>query len=422
MFANKGLKQDVIIAGKSAGKKVSITPQAEPVYKEIRNLAKQGNYWAQITVNALHQLASGRLHQDNIFIKPGPVHRGGEEEFVMILPGCKVTVEKQSKDVFKIVYFEADAGYSELQKKGDTAGIYEASYTQQEVWEATKSKKGNISSKEGRLVAVCNSGYRNPNSAASSAAPKVASSHYSPQTGETALRKTKFDLHYTPGEKQIGGLRNFKDARNPEAKQDIHESAILLSRAMYHARKTEDVKWIAEYGGSAVLTQAMRILADQGIKLENHSIFLYEPKTSQTAILDAARAIDIKIGRNLSKISPINLAGVFGQPPASINRIANEEGYGLGRTIGDSVQLGALITSGATFAGAVAGYAGVNIGVIAGTVGVAGATAVPALGVFLNAVSKAAPYIKEVNKLAKTVDTAAEHLSPRLHNKIKSKF
>lgn len=166
----------------------------------------------------------------------------------------------------------------------------------------------------------------------------------------------------------------------------------------------------------------MRILADQGIKLGNHSIFLYEPKTSQTAVLNAARDINIKIGRNLSKISPVNLAGVFGQPPASINRISNEKDYKLRRAIGDSVQMGTLLTGGITFAGAVAGFTGINIGVIAGTVGIAGATAIPALGAFLTAVSKAAPYIKESKKLADTLGTATEHWSPRLHNKIKSKF
>jgi len=63
MFAAKGTPSNPVIAGRSAGKTVTITPQAEPVYKEIRNLAKSGNYWAQITVNALHQLVSGRLHQ-----------------------------------------------------------------------------------------------------------------------------------------------------------------------------------------------------------------------------------------------------------------------------------------------------------------------------------------------------------------------
>ncbi|QKX15814.1 hypothetical protein [Microbulbifer sp. YPW1] len=422
MFANKGLKQDVIIAGKSAGKKVSITPQAEPVYKEIRNLAKQGNYWAQITVNALHQLASGRLHQDNIFIKPGPVHRGGEEEFVMILPGCKVTVEKQSKDAFKIVYFEADAGYAELQQKENTPGIYEALYTREEVWTSVKSKAGKISPQKGRLVAVCNSGYPDPNKAARATAPKVASSHYSTETGESTLRKTNFDLHFTPGKKKIGGLINLKDARNPSAKSDIHASALLLSRAMYQSRKVDNVKWIAEYGGSAVLTQAMKILASQGVKLPKHSIFLYEPKTSQVEVLNAARAINVTIGRKLSRISPINLSAVFGQPAASVNRISNEKDYKIRRAIGDSVQMGALFTGGLTFAGAVAGYAGINIGVIAGTVGTAGAASIPALGVFLTAVSKAAPYIKEVNTFTKTVDTAAAHWAPRLHNQFKSKF
>ncbi|WOX04858.1 hypothetical protein [Microbulbifer pacificus] len=423
MFANKGVKQDIIIAGKSSGKIVTITPQAEPVYKEIHNLARRGNYWAQITVNALYQLVSGRLHQNNIFIKPGPVHRGGEEEFVMILPGCKVTIEKQSKDVFKIVYFAADAGYAELQKSDGSPGIYNSEFKKGRGWRAKKSKKnGNIKEIRGRLVAVCDSKYSDEQKAVQSVAPHIASSHYSTEVGEAHLRDTGFDLHFTPGGKKIGGLRNFKDALHPLKKQDIHVSAQLLARAMFNARNIKNVSWIAEFGGSAVLTQAMKILADQGLTLSEHNIFLFQPKTSQSEILNVARRLNINIGRNLSRVSPINIAGALGQPSATINRFLHEQNYKVGQAIGDGIQFSALLTTGAGVVAVVAGAAGINIGAIAGSLGVAGATAVPALGVFLQALAKATPYLKKAKALGDAAMTTAEHLAPKLHDKIKSKF
>ena len=43
---SKHTRREIIIAGKSAGKPVSITPIAEPVYHEMVKLARGGNYWA----------------------------------------------------------------------------------------------------------------------------------------------------------------------------------------------------------------------------------------------------------------------------------------------------------------------------------------------------------------------------------------
>ena len=109
MFSNSAPNQDVIIAGQHSGKPVTIVPTAKPVYDQLAKLARDGNnYWAEITVKAINELAAGRLHQSNIFVKPGAVHRNGTEEFVMILPGCKVTCEKLDADGFRILHFESE--------------------------------------------------------------------------------------------------------------------------------------------------------------------------------------------------------------------------------------------------------------------------------------------------------------------------
>ena len=340
----------------------------------------------------------------------------------MILPGCKVTVEKHSSDVYKIVYFEADAGYAELHARENSPGIYIAKHIKDGVWRADKASKGAIKPEKGRLVAVSDSGYASAGSASNAAGPRLASSHYSSEVGESVLRNTGFDLHFTPGHRKIGGLTNFRDARKPLEKSDIHSSAILLANAMFLSRKVEGVTWIAEYGGSAVLTQAMKILADKGFKLKKHRIFLYQPKTSQTEVLSAAHSLGVTLNRKISRVSPINVVGLAGKPSATFNRIRHEDDYKFNHAMGDSIEFGATIAASAAFAGAVAGYAGINVGAIAGSVGIASATAIPAIGAFLKALSKAGPYIGHAKTLGKTIDTATEHWAPRLHNKIKSKF
>ena len=67
----KKITRELVIAGQRAGKPVTITPQAEPVYHEMVKIARRGNYWAALCINSIHSLVSGRLHQSNIFINPG---------------------------------------------------------------------------------------------------------------------------------------------------------------------------------------------------------------------------------------------------------------------------------------------------------------------------------------------------------------
>ncbi|QIL89972.1 hypothetical protein GNX18_09550 [Microbulbifer sp. SH-1] len=77
MFNYTPASTDKLIAGRHFGKRITITPQAEPIWNELVKLANQGNYWAQMSVNGIKQLAAGRLSQKNIFVKPGPAHRAG---------------------------------------------------------------------------------------------------------------------------------------------------------------------------------------------------------------------------------------------------------------------------------------------------------------------------------------------------------
>ncbi|MFV8781109.1 hypothetical protein ACNKU7_01690 [Microbulbifer sp. SA54] len=59
-------------------------------------------------------------------------------------------------------------------------------------------------------MAISDSGYNEPNDAAMTAAPRVADTPMS--GGGFRVDSNGFDIHYTPGEKRIGGLQNYRKA------------------------------------------------------------------------------------------------------------------------------------------------------------------------------------------------------------------
>lgn len=379
----------------------------------MAKLAKSGNYWAQITVNGINQLAAGRLHQNNIFIKPGAAHRGGSEEFVVIMPGCRVTAEKQANDGYRILHFEADLNYSELIENQQRPGLYEASSRRQQ-WRASRRKKGTIKSEKNRLVAICDSGHRDPDAASNAAAPKIADAPFS--GGGFRVNSDGFDLHYTPGEKRIGGLKNYKRAIRPLQNQDLHESALLLAKAMYEARDLKGIGWVSEFGGSAVLTQALRILADQGVKLKDHTAFLVRPTSSPNEAIKAAHTVGLKLDRKFSKTDAIDYIGNRDQLELIYNRLKHEggkrDGYSLAKATADAIEHGKSLQGGGALIGSIAAAAGLAIS----------APAPAAAAAFLTALGKAAAIAGSAVGIGKMGNSMVRAWLPKHHDKIKSKF
>ncbi|WP_288131618.1 hypothetical protein [Microbulbifer sp.] len=411
MFSNtKNFSRELCVAGKNSGKPVTITPQAEPVYHELVKLARRGNHWAQITVNGIHQLAAGRLHQNNIFVKPDAVHRDGAEKFVAIFPGCKVTAEKLSNDTFRVLHFEADLQYGELIKQAQKPGLYKAERDVRGEWKTHPYKKQTISSEKNRSVAISDSGYDGSDDAAQSASLGLSASPFT--GGGTVVNSDGFDMHYTPGEQRIGGLRNYREAIRPLQVESLHESAQLLARTMYQARDTQGVSWVSEYGGSAVLTQALRILADQNIKLEKHKVFLYEPATPPSQAIRAAQAVGMSLDRKFSKANFLNIVGNRGQLAVAVHRLRNEreKDYKLGKACADILAHGKSLQGFGSFAGTLAAAVGLSM------------TAPAAAGAFLTALGGAGAVAGKGILYAKTANTAFEGFAPRLHNRLKSKF
>ncbi|MCW8126056.1 hypothetical protein [Microbulbifer halophilus] len=413
MFSNTPAQPETQIAGQHSGKPVTITPQAEPIYRELAKLAQSGNYWAQITVNGINQLAAGRLHQNNIFIKPGAAHRGGTEEFVVILPGCKVTAEKLANDGYKILHFEADLNYSELVDRQERPGLYKASPWEDE-WRTHRRKKGTITTNNDRLVAICDSGYGQPDTAANSAAPRIAEAPFS--GGNFRLNSNGFDLHYTPGERRIGGLKSYKRAIRPLQNQELHGSALLLARTMYEARDLKGIGWVSEFGGSAILTQALRILADQDVKLEKHTAFLVRPTTSPNEAVKAAHAAGLKLDRKFSKTDKLDIIGNRDQLELIYNRLKHEKdrhgSYSLAKATADVVEHGKSLHGGGAFAGTLAAAAGLVIS----------APAPAAAAAFLTALGKATTIAGSAVGIGKIGNSMVRAWLPKHHDKIKSKF
>ncbi|MCX2793938.1 hypothetical protein OQJ62_03265 [Microbulbifer thermotolerans] len=408
MFSNNPVRREIRIAGHHAGKPVTITPQADPIYRELVKLARRGNYWAVLTVNGIHQLTAGRLHQNNIFVKPDAVHRDGTEEFVVILPGCRVTAEKRPDGSYRVLYMQADLNYSELMKRAEKPGLYEATKDGGE-WQARLKKKGKITEREDRLVAISDSGYEHPRDAADNAARRVAEAPFS--GGGFRVAQNGFDMHFTPGEKRIGGRINYRDAVRPLDNTKLHESALLLAKTMYDARKIKGVGWIAEFGGSAVLTQALKILADRGVRLENHTAFLVRPRTSPNEAIKAAHAVGLKLDRKFSKTHMLDYIGNRDQLELIFSRWRNKEEkeYKALQAITDMVEHGKSLQGAGAFMGSLAAVAGLS----------ASAPAPAAAAAFLTALGAAVGSAMAIGKMGNTMMSA---WLPNQHDKLKSKF
>ncbi|BFM15486.1 hypothetical protein R50073_16690 [Maricurvus nonylphenolicus] len=405
--------QDQVVAGKSSGVTVLCVPAVKPVYDNLVTLSDKGNHWARLAVNGIHSLNAGRLHLQNVFIKSNKSVAYGNGEFFVVLPGCRVTVEKLDSGKFKIVNLEADTNYFQLQKRGEKPALHEVT-KDAGVWKAKILPEAKIDESTDRMVCVTDKGHGHVNDAANNTAPYIVNSPLS--IGGTRADDRGFDMHFTPGPKKIGGLINARQAQNPETDSDLHESAILLAKTMYDARDIEGVCWISEFGGSGVLTQAMKILVQQGVKLENHYIFMHRPTTSLNKAYTIANDLKLKVERSMSKsnlLNPNDLVGgvgVFGNFAHAIQRYRSEKNYSLLNAGSDLIASGnnmsTAVNTGATVAGALAVTAGGSVGSIA---------AVPAVASFLAAFAV-------VKGTASLGSTLVEAYLPHRHAKIKSKF
>jgi hypothetical protein len=74
---------------------------------------------------------------------------------------------------------------------------------------------------------------------------------------------------------------------------------------MIQSQSKEGVFWISEFGGSALFTQAMQIVAQQNVSLKKHVAKMYKPRTDPTQAIRLAHKIGFKIGKDFAKAGSV---------------------------------------------------------------------------------------------------------------------
>ncbi|VUD40392.1 hypothetical protein TDB9533_00179 [Thalassocella blandensis] len=388
--------RDTIIAGNSGGKRISMVPACVPAYKQIESEARKGTHWALITMLGLKALTSGRLAKDNIFVRPNQQIAYGQEEFFVHLPGCTATAERLPNDTYRIVDLRLDFTSVANQGANNHTGMYRAQKVSTG-WNVDALDDGTIIDSGKKVVAIADRQYSDASDAAREIAGLVSKA---PGAGGAFFNE--FHLHYTAGKGKLGGLKNYTNAVNPNNNSEIHESAILLAKAMHKAKDIPELSWVAALGGSAVLTQALSILASQNVKLKNHTAFLYRPSTNVEKAAAAAHSVGLTLDRNFVKTEMFDFMGNRNQFGMIRRRLKAEKGYGIGNAVFDGVSqamtvqgLGAMAIGGLSMAG-------VSLALPAAAVPLAAKIA-SAFGITVGAL--------------KTGDTLANNLAPHLYNK-----
>jgi len=292
------------IAGQNAGRRVSCSPQALPVFNQLVGLANRGNYWATLIVKGIKGLTSGRLHMDNIYVKQENNLAYGKGIFYVVLPGVTATLEDRADGTYLLQTLKADLNYSQHQESKKKPGLWRVS--KEEDNRPEFQEDGRILNKEYRPVVIGDRAYDDPQAVSRAARKDLVKTE---NTIRNMVNHSGFDLHHTPGGGGIVGLKKAKDALAASKDQAMLESATLLANTMYRARNIQGVLWFSDWGGSAVLTRALQVLQGQNINLDKHSVFLNRPTSSSSEALKMAKDL---------KMTPLGKGKAAGMRPAEI--------------------------------------------------------------------------------------------------------
>ena len=135
---------------------------------------------------------------------------------------------------------------------------------------------------------------------------------------KSGVRNGGFDLHFTPGPNRLGGLVQY----NALAINDSRGSAVHLASSMERTRSIQNVCWVADFGGSVVLTQAMHILVDKGVSLKGHTVYFHKPRTSPAKALKLAHKLDLTLNERFANTG-YSVPGAISQFSVAGMRIRN---------------------------------------------------------------------------------------------------
>lgn len=263
-----------VIAGKAAGKRIRCATLYQPAYNQLKAAALRGSHWPRIAIHELEALSSGLLGKKNVYLRPGGKDRNGNPQYFVFLPGLLATVVRWPNDDYCITRLAFDANYFEAAGQTvDRLGLYRAEPMGPNNWNVEYVSTGEVLPKDGRMVAIANAAYGTAADAVQEIIPRAMNM---PGVPTTSVRNKGCDLHFTPGKSRLGSLARYSALADDRSRG----SALYLAQTMAKAKSIEDVVWVADKGGSVVLTQAMQILADKGVTLEGHSVYLYKPSSS----------------------------------------------------------------------------------------------------------------------------------------------
>ena len=370
------MAKNMVIAGAFGGRKVECVPALVDTYKGLLAAANSGNHWARLAVKELQALTTGRAGKPNVFVRStGAVNtKVGNEEFYIFLPGIRATGEALPGGGYKIVNMVLDPGYFKA-TENNRPGLYRATYSNSNQWETEYSPDGAIINKENRVVAISDTRYGSPDEAAEAAAGKVVHAPGAPKKGRL-FNSAGFDMHYSPVGSPLGGLRRYDANKSSE----VHGSAKLLAEQMYAARNVKGVNWVSERGGSVVLTQAMELLVQQGVKLDKHAAFMVLPSSSPRKAIDLAHKLNLVKDEEFIKTGYVDSVNTVSSLSSAFARIKNDKDpYGWGSAVKEA-GLGLLKQS-----------AGLSVmtGLVALAGGASGATA-PAMAAIISAANAGA--------------------------------
>ncbi|WP_299596734.1 hypothetical protein [uncultured Microbulbifer sp.] len=93
---------------------------------------------------------------------------------------------------------------------------------------------------------------------------------------------------------------------------------------MAAARDVEGVAWAADFGGSAVLTQAMQILVDKGVSLKKHTVYFHKPRTSPAKALKLAHQLQMRLNERIADTG-LSARGALSQFSVAGVRLRNQD-------------------------------------------------------------------------------------------------
>ncbi|GAB2197635.1 hypothetical protein [Sessilibacter sp. MAH4] len=410
----------MLIAGKNGvGKPVNLSPNNKQLINAFTGLkicADRNESWAVNAIRELKSLNSGHFKNSvyvDVSVKKATV-------LTLVLPGVRASVLKKKDGSYIIFQLKIDDTYLDLQKSFEKPSLVKVKYnaSKRSPWYVDAKSKTNTTLKRSRLTKVVVSDSRK--SPAESAAESADALKSSSLASEMDMKTHGFFMHFTPGDKSIGGFKHWTQAYNVDSDKSLRESSKMLADTMLATKEIEGMSWVSEAGGSGILAQALKILDDKGVTFDKckHHIFFHGMTTNQKMAENYALKMKFMVDRKISSgVNLLNINQLFGsgaigggQFVAAVNRYRQDPEHTI-------LKLGADVAEAATGARGAGATIATSAGACLAALGISVSTQgdfsfSPLVIASMAAASAAYPLGKKLT----------EAWAPRLARKIKSKF